>query len=139
MSQSDDNLELALLKLIAEPDPSAPVTVLPPAPTATPDSTATAITRCREAWQQAFDEYMKKNARKDGPMAQGNAADEAAAAYRGAMPPLVGYEGIRDFIACVAYGILIEAIPSERSGQLLYAAQVALSALLRTPKPAKFG
>lgn len=39
--------------------------------------------------------------------------------------------------ACVACGILIGALPAERTGQLLYAAQVALSALPRDPKPVR--
>jgi hypothetical protein len=131
MSQSDEKLELALLKLIAEPDSPVPVTVLPPPPANAPESTAAAIARCRQAWQQAFAEYVKKNRRNDGHLVQDKAARHAANAYRGAMPPLAGYEGVRDFIACVAYGMLIDAIPADRSGQLLYAAQVALSALPR--------
>jgi hypothetical protein len=45
------------------------------------------------------------------------------------MPMLAGYEGIRDFVACAAHGILIGAIPPERGGQLLYAAQVALNTM----------
>jgi hypothetical protein len=53
------------------------------------------------------------------------------------MPLPVGYEGVRDFIACAAHGILIGAIPPEKSGQLLYAAQVALNALQFAPKPPK--
>ena len=56
-------------------------------------------------------------------------AEEGGTAYCGAMPMLASYEGIRDFVACAAHGILIGAIPAERSGQLLYAAQVALNVL----------
>jgi hypothetical protein len=52
------------------------------------------------------------------------------------MPALVGYEGVRDFIACVAYGMLVDAISADRSGQLLYAAQIALNTLPRAPQPA---
>jgi hypothetical protein len=53
------------------------------------------------------------------------------------MPQLSGRESIRDFIACTAHGILIGAIPPQQSGQLLYAAQVALGSLQREPKPQK--
>jgi hypothetical protein len=53
------------------------------------------------------------------------------------MPPLAGYESIRDFIACAAHGILIDAIPQKRANQLLYAAQVALASLRYQPKPQK--
>jgi hypothetical protein len=63
------------------------------------------------------------------------AAKPAAEAYCNAMPMLVGYEGVRDFIACAAHGILIGAISREKGGQLLYAAQVALAAVHMERKP----
>jgi hypothetical protein len=53
------------------------------------------------------------------------------------MPPLDDHESIRSFIACVAHGILIEAIPQKRANQLLYASQVALSALHAESKARK--
>jgi hypothetical protein len=53
------------------------------------------------------------------------------------MPLLSGVDGVRDFIACTAHGILIGAIPPESSGQVLYAAQVALSFLQYQRKPLK--
>ena len=110
------------------------VTALPPPP---PESASPALDRCRAAWQQAFDAYMQKNARKQGQdSARYDANKEAALAYRGAMPPLVGAENIRDFVACVAYGMLIDAIPNDRAGQLLYAAQVAVSSTPKAAKPA---
>jgi hypothetical protein len=54
---------------------------------------------------------------------------EAARAYRHALPPLTGYQNIRNFIACVNYGILIGAIKDPISTRLLYGARVALSAV----------
>ncbi|HTW78505.1 MAG TPA: hypothetical protein VME23_03060 [Terracidiphilus sp.] len=42
------------------------------------------------------------------------------------MPALTSREGIRAFIACVARGVVIEAIRENTSSRLLYAAQVAL-------------
>jgi hypothetical protein len=65
------------------------------------------------------------------------AAHQAGPAYCEAMPPLAGYESIRDFLACAAHGILIEAIPQKRANQLLYAAQIALASLHYEPKPRK--
>ena len=53
------------------------------------------------------------------------------------MPLLAGYENIRDFIACLAHGILIDAIPRDKGGQLLYAAQVAMAVIQRDQKPAQ--
>ena len=88
----------------------------------------TAILRCLEAYAIA-EQKDKKKGRTDYP---GSGA--GAKAFRGAMPPLSGYENIRDFIACVAYGMLIEAIRHNDGSQLLYAAQVATSALRCQPK-----
>ncbi|MGA2350700.1 MAG: hypothetical protein ABSF70_09735 [Terracidiphilus sp.] len=51
----------------------------------------------------------------------------AGQAYRRAMPSLMGEENIRNFVACVAYGILIDAIEAKSSSTLLQAARVALS------------
>ncbi len=48
-------------------------------------------------------------------------ADEA---YRRALPELVGYENIRDFIACVTHGMSITAITAFQATKFLYAAQV---------------
>jgi hypothetical protein len=48
------------------------------------------------------------------------------------MPPLLGAENIRDFIACVAHGMLIGVIENKDATKLLYAAQVAFSAQSRT-------
>jgi hypothetical protein len=119
-------------------DDSGPLTALAPppaAPAGEQESSEAALRRCRAAWRRAFDEYMKKS---DGDRVdQEYAAKDGAKAYRSAMPLLAGYQGIRDFIACTAYGILIGAIPPDRSGQLLYAAQVAAAALPREPKPSK--
>ena len=50
---------------------------------------------------------------------------EARQAYRQAMPPLSGSQNISDFVACVAYGILIEAIKGSDAARLLSAAQIA--------------
>jgi hypothetical protein len=135
MSESSEKIE-ELLRLARDPTArsAAPPPDADPQPSAEPLSVAgPAIARCRDAWQKAHDLYMEKNARKDGSLAKFRAAEQAAAAYRAAMPKLASWSGIRDFIACVAYGLLIDAIPPDRSGQLLYAAQTALSLLPRIP------
>jgi hypothetical protein len=49
----------------------------------------------------------------------------AMTAFREAMPPLTGPRNIRDFVACVGYGMLIGAIHLNEGTKLLYAAQVA--------------
>ncbi len=57
-------------------------------------------------------------------------------AYRTAMPPLSGADNIRDFIACVAHGMLIGVFTATDSTRLLYAAQVAGGMVLKN-QPAK--
>jgi hypothetical protein len=128
--ERDTRIERAIRRVMGTPEYPA---ALPP-----PPETAAAIAHCREAWQLAFDDYMQKNARKDGCLAHSRASNQAGLAYRNVMPPLVGYGNIRDFIACLACGILIGAITADSSGQLLYAAQIALSALSHAPKPGQF-
>jgi hypothetical protein len=109
------------------------VNTLEPGPGLKPSNPKAALRRCCAAWQRAFDAYMatKKGNNIDRIFATGPASE----AYCNAMPMLVGYEGVRDFLACAAHGILIGAIPRDRAGQLLYAAQVALASLNHTPKP----
>jgi hypothetical protein len=59
----------------------------------------------------------------------------ADTAYRSVLPDLVGYENIRDFIACVTHGMQITAITAFQASKLLYGAQVALAALRIQPRP----
>jgi len=58
----------------------------------------------------------------------------ASQAFFNAMPDLTEYENIRDFIACVAQGMLLGAIQPIEGPKILYAAQVAVSALHARPK-----
>lgn len=82
-----------------------------------------AASRCCDAWNRA---YKTQIAKGDSTMA---ASFKANLAYRQSMPLLVGYENIRDFVACVAEGILLGAITESQSSRLLYAAQVAQGAI----------
>ena len=123
--------ELSLILAAPAPQPAAA-----PAPKLKSDPASTrAIKRCMAAWRRAFNAYMENGG--GGSMDKVFAAHEADKAYRNAMPLLSSYEGIRDFIACTAHGILIGAIPPQKSGHILYAAQVALSSLQCEPKPRK--
>jgi hypothetical protein len=54
-----------------------------------------------------------------------------------AMPPLDSPENIRGFIACVAHGILMEAISPFACNRLLYAAQAAVTASRATGEKPK--
>jgi hypothetical protein len=53
------------------------------------------------------------------------------------MPPLSGDENIRDFIACTAHGMLIDAISGTDAARLLYAAQVAHTTRRHLPEYSK--
>jgi len=81
-----------------------------------------AVAHCSKAWKKTF------RATVDAGKSEVIAAYDAAEAYRAAMPSLSTRDSCRDFIACVAQGILLGAIPEKDGGKLLYAAQVALAA-----------
>ena len=95
-----------------------------------PNPTNQAVEACCKAHSRAL-----KIAKKQGE-SKSFAADQAEKAFRKAMPLLSGSQNIRDFIACVVRGMLIEAIPSPVGARLLYAAQLA-SAVRAQPTPPK--
>jgi hypothetical protein len=85
--------------------------------------TNSAVAVCYCAWIRAREAVEKEG---QGEYFQDKAGSRA---YRRAMPSLSGAADIRDFIACTAHGILIEAIDPPEGARLLYAAQVARGAL----------
>ena len=104
----------------SQPDP-VPDPV--PAPVSEPIS---AVARCTAARNKArSDAFARSQPRY-------TADQEGANAFRRAMPPLLGADNIRDFIACVAHGMLIGIIENKDATKLLYAAQVAFAAQSRT-------
>ncbi|MDR3726641.1 MAG: hypothetical protein P4K86_06330 [Terracidiphilus sp.] len=121
-----------------QPEPTTELTVIEATPSQAPQpskASRAAIKRCMAAWKRVYQENLKYSE----PTRAEKALAElfAGPAYCAAMPPLAGYENIRDFIACAAHGILIDAIPEKRANQLLYAAQVALVSLNYEPKAQK--
>src|SRR5580698_1457669 len=100
-------------------------TTLSPAPA--PSNPKVALRRCCAAWQRAFNAYMEHS--KGDNIDKIFAARDASEAYCNAMPVLAGQQGVRDFLACVTHGILIGAIPREKSSQLLQAARVTLASV----------
>jgi len=100
-----------------------------------PDHIQAAIKRCRNAWQRAYKTEMDKTGGNDDDDVF--AAFYAGKAYRKAMPILFNYESVQAYIACAAHGLLIGAIPPEESGQILYAAQVAIGSLHYAPRSGK--
>jgi hypothetical protein len=95
---------------------------------ASPASANPAVAHCCQAYTRALNAARSEG---KGTFASSN---EAERAYRGAMPPLMGSGNIRDFIACIAHGMLIDAITGPDGARLLYAAQVAHASLDR-PEP----
>lgn len=111
----------------------ASATTLNPGPALAPSNPKAAIRRCCAAWQRAFNAYMD-HGKGDG-LDKLFAAKDAGEAYCNAMPMLAGQDGVRDFLACVAHGILIDAIPHQKSCHLIAAARVTLAANQRGRKP----
>ena len=83
-----------------------------------------AVARCVEANDKTFSKCLAAGySRADASLA----GDKS---YRRAMPPLAGREDIRDFIACVAHGMLIGVFEAKDASRLIYAAQTAYSSAL---------
>ena len=86
-----------------------------------------AVAHCCTAWDRTYKTALAKGD------STGTAIRIAKKSYCQAMPPLIGFENIRDFIACVAQGVLLGAITESQSSRLLYAAQVAQGTLRYQP------
>ena len=94
-------------------------TPIPAATQPLPDPPArnAAVQRCSLAYDKVYSSSRRKG------LNDFDSRQDATIAYRGAMPDLSGYENIRDFIACTAQGMLLEAIDSIEGAKFLYAAQ----------------
>jgi hypothetical protein len=82
-----------------------------------------AVVRCFAAYKSAHQKAKSRG------KTEYEAAMEGEAAYRDAFPSLCGLQNIADFIACVAHAILVGVVKDAEGPRLLYAAQVASSAL----------
>lgn len=111
---------------MTEPAPTPALESTPAPPPRNP-----AVLRCMEAFRRSIEE---SRARK---MEKYDAQRLATAAYLEVVPDLSGFENIRDFIACVAHGMMANFISEIEGNKLLYAAQVATSVLRIEPKPQK--
>lgn len=111
-------MDEALLPAGSESEP------LPARPNPGPASVA--MTRCGQAYARTLKTALARG------QAYSDANHAANKAYRLTMPGLVDSESVLDFIACVAQGMLMGAITESQSARLLYAAQVAASALRRS-------
>jgi hypothetical protein len=78
-----------------------------------------AIARCYAAFQKSYHAAIERK------VDTYDARNKAKVAFREALPPLVGRKNIRDFIACVAYGMAVDLISSGAGMRLLTAARAA--------------
>ena len=97
-----------------------------------------AVARCIRAWQRT---YNKEIADLDEDDSRYHAERAGRKAYLRAMPPLAGYENIRDFIACVTYAELTEVLVHSEAAHFLDSAKVAVAAVRREPsrEPKRLG
>ena len=99
--------------------------------TPAPAVRSAAIQRCCNARDLSLQES------RDKKRSHFDTQERANKEYQAAMPELSGYQNIRDFIACVSYGTIAGGVHPIESSQLLYSAQVAISALRLEPKDTK--
>jgi hypothetical protein len=114
---SADALQQKFLKALCQPRPAPK-----PPDTAIPAAANPAIAYCLQAYTNALQAALREDE------SHFRATDAAKAAYRSAMPPLTGSRNIRDFVACIAHAMAINALDGREGARLLYAAQVASAA-----------
>ncbi len=98
---------------------------LPPAAPISPVSAA--VDRCMAAYKQAYRAAGTIGADRD------ERHDAGCHAYRLVLPRTETQTDIQAFVNCVTHGIAIGAFEGQEPSQLLYAAQVALSAVKQKP------
>ena len=84
-----------------------------------------AVMRCSRAWSVAYEKATDEGGDED------DAEKDANSAYLRSMPPLAGFENVRDFIACIGYAQVTDIIHSYEAESLLATAKVALAAVRR--------
>ncbi|MGO8759086.1 MAG: hypothetical protein ACLQG3_13270 [Terracidiphilus sp.] len=97
-----------------------------------------AIERCIKAWHRTFDlasidpenDSLTPSDDDDSLFAR----EQASLSFRDAMPPLVGYENIGDFIACTTYAMLMNIFDNDECQRLLGAAKIAMALLRARPR-----
>jgi hypothetical protein len=98
-----------------------------------------ALDRCVKAWQRTFD--LASIDEDDDSLAPPDnnstffARTQASLSFRDAMPPLSGYENIRDFIACTTYAMLKRILDKGECKELYRAAKIAMALLRINARP----
>ena len=86
-----------------------------------------AVEICDHMFADATKEALNNKKSQKEALCQGKIA------FCSVLPKLSGAANIRDFIACVTHGMAMEIIPGNDAARLLYAAQVAHTALTKRP------
>ena len=95
-----------------------------------------AINKCMRAWNYA---YRKVLPTLDEDQSDWQAEKAGNAAYLSNIPPLVGYENICNFIACINYASLIKIISTKEAAHFMANARIALSTIYHQPTPSSNG
>jgi hypothetical protein len=133
----------ALAASTAPTAPTAPTGTTAPAATTAPTVTTApvgkkarkrnddneAIVSCMRAWNYTY----KKGRAED--LSDYQAEKAANQAYLRAAPPLRGYKNICDFIACINFASISDIVIPRDAQHYLANAKLALTAVLRKPKP----
>jgi len=103
-------------------------------PSDPPNPHSSAVDRCAKAWSRTR-ELVSLIPRKERnrPEFDSFADDQASAAFRNAMPPLIGFENILEYIACVAYAMLHNIMLPNECARLFDAAKFALTVARTEP------
>jgi hypothetical protein len=96
-----------------------------------------AVRHCILAYDRAYDEEIKKVDWDDDLACDDDAKEAGNFAYLHRMPPLVGYKNICDFIACVAYARILNAVDPDETREYMAAARIALGAVYHRPRARK--
>ena len=120
-----------------EADSSKPESAKPDPVDRDESDSVQAIDRCIKAWHRTFDLASINPKDEQLPLLGEDddfACEQAAMSFRQAMPPLAGYENIRDFIACIVYAMLHRIFNGDECQQLLGAAKIAMALLRAQPR-----
>jgi hypothetical protein len=117
-----------------QPEPS-PVTS-PSAPAADPQESA--VDRCARAWKRTCElaSLLPKKERHEKEYDR-FVDRESSRAFRDAMPPLIGFQNIQDYIGCVAYAQLHDIFTVPECQRLFDTAKFALTVVCAEPKTIK--
>jgi hypothetical protein len=119
-SEKDETPQTTPTSESVTPDRTQTAPAQPPSPP--PAEPISAVSLCTKAYNQAYKEAKEKH------YSEYDCKKEAERCYLNKIPRLHKPENINDFIACVAYAMLINIIRPADGTKILYAAQIATQA-----------